>query len=618
MKLLQQLHLLPADGRRFGFWRTVLLLGAVQALLHVVLAAAAGETLDSFPARFLTAFLVSLPGLAVPFLWNRAAVKAGAPDFWAVWRGPARKTAAFAVALVTLLALVYAIENRRAAKAWQALEADLKSRGEPIRFLDLAGPPIPPERNFAEHPLFAGILSYAETNDARGLRVFRWTGHGKQQELQDALRFPEVPSPEGKEDKRLRRTGPDLVALADLLKTGTNQYRTTVTDPVSGESRTTNRSFGLPVPPPDMPPGKAVLFAMEAKRAIFDQIADAVRRPDSRFGIRYDDGPNAILPHLALQKSMAVQLRTRAFARIADKDTQGAMEDIDTILRLAEKLDGDPTLISYLVRVAIQTLAVSAFWDGATAHAWSDAQLVEFQKRFDGIQQKDGLIRALRGERLFGKTAFEMMRENRLDLDMMMGSPDGENDPKIAMVRLLPKSWMLQNQIQHTRLMDGVVSILLQADPNRCIAAGPVGQGMEDLEDAFFIGKGKGFPPYRILADMLVPALAKSHVKADRMLTVTRLASAVAALERHHLATGSYPRSLAELAPRFAASVPTDPMTGQPFGYRLEADGTFALYGLGPNKKDDGGVFAKKGGSGGDDLDWVWPPARPTEERRLF
>lgn len=615
MNFLVRFHILPPRDRRFGFWRTVLVyLLSVIALMVVTSVLGAG-LLERDSQRFAASLLLAVPSLLVAFFWNRSAVKAGAPGFLAVWASRIRVIASVAFVAGTALALILAVENRRAAKGWQNLEADLKSRGEPLRFIEMAGPPIPPDQNFADHPLMAGILSYTETNDHRGLKVFRWTGQKKQQELSDALRFPEIPTPETKEGKKLRRTGPDLVALSEVLKAGTNTYRTSVTDPVTGDSQLVNKPFNLPVPPADMPPAQAVLFSLEAKRAVFDQIADAVRRPGSRYDIRYDDGPNALLPHLALHKSMAVQLRTRVAARIGTGDSKGAMEDIDTILRLAEKLDGDPTMISYLVRVAVQTIAVSGFWEGAAAHAWSDAQLLEFQKRFDGIRQRDPLVRAFRGERLFGKTAFEMMREGRLDLESL-GSPDGESDPQVAVVRLFPKSWMLQNQIRHTRLMDGVVSILLKADPERCVASAEVGRGMNNLEDAFFVGKGKGFMPYRILADMLTPALARTHVKADRMLTVTRLASAVAALERHRLATGSYPKTLAELAPRFAANVPTDPMTGQPFGYRLETDGTFTLYGMGPNKKDDNGVFESK--IGGGDLDWVWPPARPTEERRLF
>jgi hypothetical protein len=617
MNLLTRLHILPPPDRRFGFWRTVLLYLLAVIVMLVLSNTALSGMIGGDLLRNVVSLLLALPSLLVPLLWNRSAVKAGAPGFLAVWASRIRAIASVAFVFGTALALILAVENRRAASAWKALETDLKSRGEPLRFTDLAGPPIPPEQNFAEHPLMAGILSYTETNDARGLPTFRWTwtGQKKQRELSDALRFPEIPTPETKEGKKLRRTGPDLVALSEVLKTGTNMYRTSVTDPVTGDSSLTNKLFNLPIPPPDMAPAQAVLFVLEAKRPLFDQIAEAARRPGSRFDIRYDDGPNALLPHLALHKAMAVQLRTRIAARIGTGDAKGAMEDIDTILRLAEKLDGDPTMISYLVRVAVQTIAVSGFWEGATAHAWSDAQLAEFQRRFDGIRQRDPLVRAFRGERLFGKTAFEMLREGRLDYGMLAGN-DGESDPRVGMVRLFPSSWLLQNQIHHTRLLDGVTSILLKADPERCVASAEVGRGMNDLEDAFFVGKGKGFMPYRILADMLTPALARTHVKADRMLTVTRLASAAAALERHRLATGSYPKALAELAPRFAATVPTDPMTGQPFGYRLEGDGTFTLYGMGPNKKDDNGVFEAK--SGGGDLDWVWPPARLTEERRLF
>jgi hypothetical protein len=615
MNLLTRLHILPPPDRRFGFWRTVVLYLLAVIVMLVLSNTVLAGMIDGDLQRNLVSLLLALPSLLVPLLWNRSAVKAGAPGFLAVWASRIRVIASVAFVAGTALALILAVENRRAAKGWQNLEADLKSRGEPLRFIEMVGPPIPPDQNFADHPLMAGIHSYTETNDHRGLKVFRWTGQKKQQELTEALRFPEIPTPETKEGKKLRRTGPDLVALSEVLKAGTNTYRTSVTDPVTGDSQLANKLFNLPVPPADMPPAQAVLFSLEAKRAVFDQIADAVRRPGSRYDIRYDDGPNALLPHLALHKSMAVQLRTRVAARIGTGDSKGAMEDIDTILRLAEKLDGDPTMISYLVRVAVQTIAVSGFWEGAAAHAWSDAQLLEFQKRFDGIRQRDPLVRAFRGERLFGKTAFEMMREGRLGSDML-GSPDGESDPQIAMIRLFPSCWLLQNQIHHTRLLDGVTSILLKADPERCVGSAEVGRGMNDLEDAFFVGKGKGFMPYRILADMLTPALAKTHVKADRILTVTRLASAVAALERHRLATGSYPKKLAELAPRLAATVPPDPMTGQPFGYRLETDGTFTLYGMGPNKKDDNGVFESK--IGGGDLDWVWPPARLTEERRLF
>jgi hypothetical protein len=81
------------------------------------------------------------------------------------------------------------------------------------------------------------------------------------------------------------------------------------------------------------------------------------------------------------------------------------------------------------------------------------------------------------------------------------------------------------------------------------------------------------------------------------------------ALERYRLANGRYPETLNALTPRFIARAPNDVITGQPYKYRLAANGQFVLYSVGWNEKDDGGVpgktlFDQTQG------DWVWeyPP----------
>jgi len=58
-----------------------------------------------------------------------------------------------------------------------------------------------------------------------------------------------------------------------------------------------------------------------------------------------------------------------------------------------------------------------------------------------------------------------------------------------------------------------------------------------------------------------------------RALLLARLAAAACALERHRLARGSYPATLAELAPAFFNAVPLDTFTGQPLGYTRTPDG---------------------------------------------
>ena len=612
MKTLQRLRLLPADGVRFGFWRSLLVSLLTGLVLSSIVILVSEE--DSFSTRLGLCFALSLPGWLAPLVWNRRAVALGAPGFWTVWGRFLKRLGLAAVALIALISLAFAIEGIRAAWAWQEVEAHLKQRGEPLTFEELVGPRVPDSQNFARHPLMDGLLSHTATNDAKGRLTYRWTGQRKISELQEALRFPEPPSDEPKSGKRLRRTGPDLEALASLLKSGTHREKRTVYDPGRTEPRETNDLIHLPIPPAGMPTAQAVLYAFEGRRAVLDQVTEATRRPRAQYDLRYADGPNALLPHLAIHKSMAVKLRTRSAARVATGDTAGAAEDIDTILRLAELTGEDPTLIGYLVRVAIQSIAFSAFWDGTAQHAWSDAQLAAFQQRFEGLKQRDSLVKAFRGERLFGKTTFELMREGRLDPDTL-GAMESDESGNAFGWGLVPRAWLLQNQAYHSKVLDQVVGALQRCDPERGIAAKGSIWETERVEQTVFNTAGRRFHPYRIFTHLLLPGLAKVHAKADRSLTTSRLAITVAGLERHRLATGRYPKSLDDLVPRWVPAVPLDPMDGQPLRYRLNADGTFTVYGIGPNHADDHGVFESQQGQ---DLDWVWPPNHPTEERRLF
>jgi hypothetical protein len=117
MKLLQRLHLLPADDHRFGFWRS-LLASLVTGLVLSTLVIQISEE-DSFSLRLGLGLGFSMLGWLVPLFWNRRAVALGAPGFWAVWgRCVRRWTWAIAV-VVTVMFLARAIEGFRAARAWQ-------------------------------------------------------------------------------------------------------------------------------------------------------------------------------------------------------------------------------------------------------------------------------------------------------------------------------------------------------------------------------------------------------------------------------------------------------------------------------------------------------------------
>ena len=81
-----------------------------------------------------------------------------------------------------------------------------------------------------------------------------------------------------------------------------------------------------------------------------------------------------------------------------------------------------------------------------------------------------------------------------------------------------------------------------------------------------------------------------------------RLARTAIALERYRLGHRKYPKTLAELVPRYLAEVLSDPVTGAPLSYALREGGTPAVWSVGMNGKDDGGRPKKRPTL----ADWVW------------
>jgi type II secretory pathway pseudopilin PulG len=107
------------------------------------------------------------------------------------------------------------------------------------------------------------------------------------------------------------------------------------------------------------------------------------------------------------------------------------------------------------------------------------------------------------------------------------------------------------------------------------------------------------------MATLLLPALGRVSLKATTAQTAADQAALACALERYRLANGRFPEDLNALVPRFTSQLPHDALTGEPYKYRRAEDGRFALYSVGWNEKDDGGVpgkvlFDDKQG------DWVW------------
>jgi hypothetical protein len=194
--------------------------------------------------------------------------------------------------------------------------------------------------------------------------------------------------------------------------------------------------------------------------------------------------------------------------------------------------------------------------------------------------------------------------------DPSPGSPSSALGSDLANLlgRLAPHGWYHQEQVSSVRLYQAQLAGAFDAAAKR-VWPGQIAANAHGLERTISGGRlGKELNAvvhHHVFAALLLPSLSKLPLKAAVAQATADQAVIACALERHRLAEGRLPEELKALAPRFIAQVPTDALTGEPYRYRLTADGAFVLYSVGWDEHDDGGTPAPLL-SDGQSGDWVW------------
>jgi hypothetical protein len=98
---------------------------------------------------------------------------------------------------------------------------------------------------------------------------------------------------------------------------------------------------------------------------------------------------------------------------------------------------------------------------------------------------------------------------------------------------------------------------------------------------------------------VFTPAIRKTRLTQDVTVQRERLVHVGLALAIYQKEKGTYPATLAELAPKYIPAVPDDLFTGKPMVYRKNDDG-YLLYSVGPNGVDEEGRDEKSEPRGDD------------------
>jgi hypothetical protein len=310
-------------------------------------------------------------------------------------------------------------------------------------------------------------------------------------------------------------------------------------------------------------------------------------------------------------------------------------------------------LISHLVRLAIASIAVTPTWELLQATNVSDAQLATLQKSWEQMDFILDSERTFIVERAWSINEIQKLRASHEQFQKLVssyssmggygGSAGGGGSWPSGLVELTEKprqaigemmwrnSWSYAEELRGLKTQQIILETLrtMRTNTSQFYKADYDAMtprlnsiGITNFGQPFF--QALNIPDFSELDAFYS---AGSVVNKDiRTETARRVVVAAIALKRFQLKNGKLPGKLIELAPEFLASVPIDPMDGQPLRYHPNPNGSFLLYSVGMDGADDGGDPSLPSTVTGSSFywqndkarDWVWPQPATAEEIQKY
>lgn len=506
-----------------------------------------------------------------------------------------RKILTLVGTVLGLAILLPVIRHYQLRAAVEAYIAQLKAEGEPMDLATIIPPPVPPENNGASAFLAAaGLINQHDSlNYSNSIFGMKMVAPGK---------------------AMIRWQQPDV------RDDSTNSWPKVMAAVVQNK-----KSFGL-----------------------LQQIVD---KPDFDFQIQYDPGV-ADMPftnfYLVEVKRAAECLETAALCDLHQGDSAAAVNHLRAMLALVKAMHDERFAISELVRIALAQIALSVNWELLQSPNLADAQLAELQHDWMNLDFVRSEEKALEMERVSGEISLTKWRMSNFELlryfgleeaaQRSFGMAGGETNlwnrfKRMVRIYLWRNWWSYSDELRSLKGYDALIKAVRMAETNGCFMNALAYQtgrldelGIPKIPDEFFAFFSDETDLHTLLSQSIV-GLSTVTKKVMQAEVAEKLAATAIALKRYQIKHGNYPTNLNSLVPEFIPEAARDPADGQPLRYRLNADGTFLLYSVGENGKDDGGDPSLEKGTESSSfywlnlhaLDWVWPqPATPAEVQYFY
>lgn len=325
-------------------------------------------------------------------------------------------------------------------------------------------------------------------------------------------------------------------------------------------------------------------------------LLDTIRRAADLPGCRFERDWTRPSLTMLLSEVQAGRTEARLLALAARREAHDghpaeALADAVRIGRLGRQFGSEPILISHLVGVAIDAVALSVLADILPRLGPADAPLLDDPALRDLVAGTPSISRALLGEEAFGLATFAAFadgREGLKDFAHLSGEPNlAAVDAASPLLEPLSAAWrvfLLPGDIAGYRRRYARYRQLVSGSVDQSKSWPDLKAAVEGIE-----GDLRKSGPEGILSRLIVPAIG-SVLRSQSMAEARHRAAAIlVAATRERLAGGGIPDSPEVLVPGWLPVIPRDPfVTAGPMRMRVEAGGVVA-WSVGPDGEDDGG-----------------------------
>lgn len=319
--------------------------------------------------------------------------------------------------------------------------------------------------------------------------------------------------------------------------------------------------------------------------------------------------------HPFVEKRTAAQLLSMDVIRqLHGGKLPTAHADLHALAQLAHFHERAPLLVNAMINAAILGLYVPTLWEALQVDGWTDQQLAAWQKDLASFDVPASVAYAFAGERAVGLMFFKPARMKTMTRGLFGVTSGSWRDVALSVVTVPFYStlWSASDQLlylQHSQSRLEAMRALASGQPFPAVLSRfkEANQHYERVLNSWRVATHRLCALTHIGTEKVMSTTA-------RLETLRRLGLTAVALARYRLANGKVPATLEELVPRYLPEVPRDPFDARPLRYRALPDGTYKLWSIGSDGKDNLGDARPPNALGApanieQGQDWVWPIA---------